>query len=211
MLSIDHVAIAVPDLELAARDFENRTGLAANGALHQEAWGTATRIVPLQRGFLEFIAVVDPLAAAQSLIGSRVAKLASGHGAIAAWAVSIPQLEQIAADRGLLLHSGARAAQDGMPAHTWQMAGLATAFLSDLPLLIKWGGTSANPHSATNAGPRGKDAVGFAWIELEGETPPVEAWLAELPLDFKLRSASAGVGKRRAAIRCAGLEEILIP
>ena len=211
MLSIDHVAIAVPDLDLAARDFDHRTGLAANGALHQEAWGTATRIVPLQRGFLEFIAVVNPLAAARSLIGRRVAKIGSGHGAIAAWAVSMPHIEQVAADRGLLLHSGARAAQEGSPAHTWQMAGLATAFMSDLPLLIKWGGASVNPHSAPNGWQRGKDAEGFAWIELEGETPPVDAWLGELPRDFELRVVSAGVGKRRAAIRCAGLEEILIP
>lgn len=54
---LDHVVVAVPDLDAAVDRLRRDTGLAAAGGGPQPEWGTANRIVPLGSGFLEFMAV----------------------------------------------------------------------------------------------------------------------------------------------------------
>ena len=59
MIELDHVLIAVSDLEAAAREVERRHGLASvEGGRHQ-GLGTAKRIVPLGDTYLVLVAVVD--------------------------------------------------------------------------------------------------------------------------------------------------------
>src|SRR5262245_13448232 len=68
-MELDHVLIAVTDLEEAARGFESRYGLASvDGGRHRD-FGTANRIIPLGSTYLELVAVVDPGAAAGSSFG----------------------------------------------------------------------------------------------------------------------------------------------
>ena len=58
-MELDHVLIAVTDLEAAAREVETRIGLSSvEGGRHRD-WGTANRIVPLGSSYLELVAVVD--------------------------------------------------------------------------------------------------------------------------------------------------------
>jgi hypothetical protein len=72
MMEVDHVLIAVDDLEAAAKEVEERYGLASvEGGRHQ-GFGTANRIVPLGETYLELVAVVDDEEAAASGFGSWV-------------------------------------------------------------------------------------------------------------------------------------------
>ena len=71
MTELDHVLIAVSDLETAASEVEQRHGLASvEGGRHQ-GLGTANAIVPLGGTYLELVAVVDEAEAARE----RVRKL----------------------------------------------------------------------------------------------------------------------------------------
>ncbi len=211
MLSIDHVAVAVLDLERAAGELQRRTGLAATTRLEQAAWGTAALIVPLRQGFLELIAVTAPLAAARSLIGSRIGAVAARGGGVVAWALAPPVIEEFAASRGLVVQKGMRAAADGGAAeYSWQMAGVVQAFFSDLPLTISWDSGGVNPHTAAavRAG-LGVDGR-FTTIDVDADPVALEVWLGDEPRDFALRRTSHG-GRRCAAIIQAGADEVWVP
>jgi Glyoxalase-like domain len=58
-LELDHVLIAVANLNGAARDLESRHGLASVEGGRHAGWGTATRIVPLGETYLEVIWALD--------------------------------------------------------------------------------------------------------------------------------------------------------
>jgi Glyoxalase-like domain len=72
-LELDHVLIAVADLNGAARDLESRHGLASVERGRHAGWGTANRIVPLGETYLELITVVDEAEAAASAFGRWIA------------------------------------------------------------------------------------------------------------------------------------------
>jgi hypothetical protein len=71
-LELDHVLIAVQDLEAAARELEARHGLASIEGGRHAARGTANRIVPLGETYVELITVVDEAEAAASVFGRWV-------------------------------------------------------------------------------------------------------------------------------------------
>ena len=79
-MELDHVLIAVTDLEAGAREVETRIGLSSvEGGQHRD-WGTANRIVPLGSSYLELVAVVDPRVAAGSSFGRWVGDGATDSG-----------------------------------------------------------------------------------------------------------------------------------
>jgi hypothetical protein len=76
-MELDHVLIAVDDLEAAAKEVEERLGLASVAGGRHHGLGTANRIVPLGETYLELVAVVDDAeaAASGSAAGSAVASI----------------------------------------------------------------------------------------------------------------------------------------
>jgi hypothetical protein len=58
-LELDHVLIAVIDLDAAASAFAADHGLDSVTGGRHPGWGTANRIVPLGETYLELVAVVD--------------------------------------------------------------------------------------------------------------------------------------------------------
>ena len=64
-VELDHVLIAVTELESAGEAFEERFGLASVEGGRHPAWGTANRIVPLGSSYLELVGVVDKAVAAE--------------------------------------------------------------------------------------------------------------------------------------------------
>ncbi|MCW2985323.1 MAG: hypothetical protein JWR63_2893 [Conexibacter sp.] len=76
MPAIDHLVLAVTDLDAAAARLTAATGLAVTPGGEHPDWGTRNRIVPLGRGhgYLELVAVADPRAAAGSAFGRAVAE-----------------------------------------------------------------------------------------------------------------------------------------
>jgi hypothetical protein len=120
-LEIDHVLIAVGDLAAAARELEERHGLASvEGGRHQ-AWGTANRIVPLGETYVELISVVDAARATGTNVGDWVARTPPGRPM--GWVVRTPDLDEIAARLGLEPAAGSRTTPDGRTV-SWRSAGI---------------------------------------------------------------------------------------
>ncbi|MBY0393783.1 MAG: VOC family protein [Novosphingobium sp.] len=69
MIQLDHVALAVRDLDAADRLLRERYGLGSvEGGAHPQ-WGTANRIVPLGPHFIEVVGVTDVALAASNPVG----------------------------------------------------------------------------------------------------------------------------------------------
>lgn len=143
MMELDHILVAVDNLDAAARQVEERYGLASvEGGRHQ-GLGTANRIVPLGKTYLELVAVVDDAEAAGSGFGSWVA--GGNLPRLLGWCVRTDTLDGVADQLGLKIADGARARPDGTVVR-WRMAGLErSAAEPSLPFFIEWGAGAPYP------------------------------------------------------------------
>ena len=145
-MELDHILIAVSDLEAAAREVEARHGLASVEGGRHEGLGTANRIVPLGETYLELVTVVDEGEAAQSGFGSWVAD--GDLPRLLGWCMRTDDLDAVADRLGLVVADGARTHPDGTVLR-WRMAGLERS--ADEPLLpfyIEWGQGTPYPGEA---------------------------------------------------------------
>ena len=179
-LELDHVLIAVADLESGARDFEKRYGLGSVPGGRHAGWGTANRIVPLGETYLELIAVVDEAEAAQSEFGNWV-----GHanpGQPLGWAVRTDGLDEVAGRLGLTVSANSRATDDGRVLR-WRLAGVERAAAEPaIPILVEWGEGTPHPGRipvSHRAGP-----MAITELHLDGDADRVATWLGthELPI-----------------------------
>jgi hypothetical protein len=167
-LELDHVLIAVGDLE-AAGDLPSVPGGRHPG------WGTANRIVPLGETYLELIAVVDPAEAARTPFGRWVA---ASHGLLG-WAVRTGDIDAVAARLQLDVGGGSRVRGDGRVL-SWRLAGVEQAVAEPhLPFFIQWGEGTELPGS-------GGGAFRLAGLELRGDPARLAEWLGdhELPVEI---------------------------
>lgn len=78
VIQLDHVALAVRDLDAADRLLRERFGLGSVAGGAHPLWGTANRIVPLGRHFIEVVGVVDAARAAANPVGRMIADQTRG-------------------------------------------------------------------------------------------------------------------------------------
>jgi hypothetical protein len=178
MLRIDHVIVAVRDLDEADRWMLDRYGLASVPGGRHQGWGTGNRIVPLGSGYVELIAVVDAAEAPGSSLGRRVASAVGDEPRLMGWCVSTSDVEGVANRLGLAVGRGSRRLPDGSELR-WRSAGLDVAIRRPfLPFFISWEVPAAlHPEHATASHriqPRG-----IAWIEVRGDAPGLQRWLQE--------------------------------
>ena len=186
-MELDHVLIACTDLEAAAREVEARVGLASvEGGRHRD-WGTANRIVPLGRSYLELVAVVDAGVAAGSSFGRWVGDGATDAGRLIGWAVRTSDLDEVAGRLGLTVRSGSRMTPSGEELR-WRSAGIDEAIAEPcLPFFVEWDegvrlpGTES-PQPATISG-----------LVLEGSPDRLAGWLGEHALPIRVLSGPAEV------------------
>ncbi|HEY7455345.1 MAG TPA: VOC family protein [Thermoleophilaceae bacterium] len=181
-MQLDHVLIAVPELEAAARELEERHGLTSVEGGRHAGWGTANRIVPLGDTYLELIAVVDEEEAAGSVFGGWIADgLRSGLGRPLGWVARTDRIDEVADRLGLTVSSGSRRAGDGRELQ-WRLAGAEQAAAEPcLPFFVEWGEGTPHPGRAPAVHPAGE--VGLTGVRLSGDPERVERWLtAELPV-----------------------------
>jgi Glyoxalase-like domain len=81
LTGIDHLAIAVPDLDAAVAELADRVGIAAGGGGVHPGAGTANRLAWFGDTYLELIAVVDREAAAGSFLGEPTIRVLDEEGA----------------------------------------------------------------------------------------------------------------------------------
>jgi hypothetical protein len=184
-LALDHVLIAVEDLEVAGEALERRHGLASVEGGRHPGWGTANRIVPLRGAYLELVAVVDRDEAATVPFRRWIADAADG--ALVGWAVRTDDLDAIAARLELEVHAGARQMPDGGELR-WRSAGIErSAVEPSLPFFIEWDDLGQHPSAAYGGG------LAIEELVLSGDAERLAAWLGPHALPVDVRSGTPGV------------------
>jgi hypothetical protein len=175
--AVDHVLLATPDLDVASRVLSDRYGLMSIEGGQHPAWGTANSIVPVQRSYLELVAVVDERAAKRSVFGRWVASATASVLRPIGWAVRPRSLDAAAQRLGLDIEDGSRTTPSGQVL-TWRLAGVEVATVEPfLPFFIEWGVDAPHPSGALGAD--SNDAVEITRLDLTGVEHRLRSWLHE--------------------------------
>jgi Glyoxalase-like domain len=187
-VELDHILLAVRDLDVAAEYLDGEHGLRSYvGGIHPR-WGTANRIVPLGSSYLELIAVVDAGVAAGTDVGRWVADGAADAGAPIGWAVRPQDFDATTERLGLTAHEGARARPDGTIVR-WRMAGIDRAFSEpQLPWFIEWNEQATYPGMAET--PLDANVVR---VEIEGDAATLDEWLGAHAMPVEQRPGGRGI------------------
>lgn len=92
LVSIDHLVLAVGDLDAAAATLTAATGIAVAGGGRHEALGTVNRLAWLGDSYVELVAVQDPERGRTSWFGRAILESPRG-GSLATWAVRTDDLD----------------------------------------------------------------------------------------------------------------------
>jgi hypothetical protein len=185
MMVIDHVVMAVSDLDLAGERLFREHGLASVPGGTHPRWGTANRIVPLGDQYVELAAVVDLELGSANAFGRRLLDLtADGSDRWAEVCVADPEIDAIAARLRLDVVSGLRTTPEGHEIR-WRGVGLeAEAREPFMPFFIAWDvpddrlpGRTAVTHRVP--------VTGIAQVEVGGDAERLAGWLdgASLPIE----------------------------
>jgi Glyoxalase-like domain len=214
LLGIDHVVIAVPDLDAAANKLEQSVGIVATGGGRHPALGTANRLVWLGDTYVELVTIVDDAVAAGSWLGGPVRAALAEEGGFVTWAVASDDLDvdvasfrSLGADYGDLL-DGERRHPDGEIVR-WRLALPRRLGPADPPFLIEHDPASAEWRPADRALRMaqthpigGSDApaapVRLDFLELPTESVPATILRLTRALALRFRPSLAGGGARDA-------------
>lgn len=136
-LEIDHIVFCVPDLEEAGSHLSRRYGFVSHPGGRHPGHGTANRIVPLRESYLELVAVVDEVEAAQSGFGSWVGQNADHPPTAHALCLRTDALDDICDRLGIEAIAMTRETPHGVTL-SWRLAGLQEALQQHLPFFVEW-------------------------------------------------------------------------
>jgi Glyoxalase-like domain len=168
MLELGQVILGVRDLDAATDRMEALGFSVLDGGVHPGA-GTANRIIPRGRQYLELLGVVDPpLAAAQWYGRALLARIAEGDRLVR-WSLHTDDLEAVAGPLGLLPERRQRVRPDGRRL-TWRAAGLPDAAEQSWPpFFMQWDDPADFPGALPAQHENG--ASGIAWLEVATPDP----------------------------------------
>ena len=194
-MRIDHVVLAVRDLDDAADRLFASTGLDAVAGGRHPGWGTANRIVPLGDDYLELLCVVDREVGAGTTLGRALLDLTrDGHDRWFSVCVADPAIEATAARLGLTVEPGARTRPDGTQIR-WRGAGIEDpARPAWLPFFIAWD-VASQEHPGRMPATHRVDPTGIGGVEVAGDTALLRDWLggADVPIACVVDDGPAGV------------------
>jgi hypothetical protein len=183
MFRIDHVVLAVRDLEASARRLWEEDGLRfAPGGRHPR-WGTANMIAPLGGDYVELLAVVDEEIGAGTVLGRTLLELAADGDRWFSVCLADDDIEATAARLGLMVQPGARTRPDGTEVR-WRGAGIEDRGADLwLPFFISWDVPAALHPGAAPADHRLR-FEGIARVEVGGDRARLRDWLggADAPI-----------------------------
>jgi hypothetical protein len=207
LLTVDHVIVAVRDLDDAARRYDEQHGLASVAGGRHPGHGTGNRIVPLGRTYIELMAVVDRDEAASSPMGSWVQRrLVDGGEAPIALCLRTDDIEAVAQRTGRAPLAMSRTRPDGVELE-WHLVALDAAMTEGLPFFIQWHIDDADhPGRALIEHRRG--AVGIEWVEFGGDQDRMAAWLG--PHELPLRPVDGAAGPHRIGIATTNGEPVIV-
>ncbi|MDQ6747202.1 MAG: VOC family protein [Candidatus Dormibacteraeota bacterium] len=190
MLEVDHVLIAVGNLDEAAARFETEYGLrSVDGGRHAD-WGTANRIIPLGREFIELIGVDDPDRAIEHPFGRWMLERVADGDHLLRCCLRPGDIDETAERVGVAPIEGSRETPAGESVH-WRLAGLEAAMSENLPFFVEYHPDSQYPGALTVKHP--SQAMGIAWVEIGGDPDKLRDWLGEEVAAVRLVGGKPGV------------------
>ena len=208
MLRVDHVILAVRDLDQAAAGILERHGLASVAGGRHPGWGTGNRIVPLGLNYIELLGVVDAEEASRAAFGRAVLATVAEGERFFGWCVATDDLEGVAARLGLDIQSGSRARTDGT-ALRWRSVGMDLAIEErTVPFFISWS-IPAEDHPGRDRAAHRARPSGIAWVEVGGDGAMLAQWLGEDGRSLPVRVAEGPAGVRAVGIATKDGEIVL--
>ena len=204
---IDHVVLAVRDLDASAARLAEEHGLRfAPGGRHPQ-WGTANMIAPLGADYLELLGVVDEEVGPGTVRGRALLELSADGDRWFSVCLRDDDLEATAARLGLAVEPGGRTRPDGTEVR-WRGAGIDER--GDelwLPFFISWDMPAALHPGAAPADYR-VPVAGIAWAEVGGDETRLRDWLGGADAPIRVVPGDAGV--RRVVLALDGGQELAI-
>jgi len=199
MFRIDHIVLAVRDLEASAGRLWEEHGLRfAPGGRHPR-WGTANMIAPLGGDYVELLGVVDEAVGAETVLGRTLMDLSADGDRWFSACLADEDIDATAARLGLTVQPGARTRPDGSEVR-WRGAGIEERGHDLwLPFFIAWD-VPPGLHPGAAPAEHRFPVRGIAWVEVEGDDDRLRAWLGGA--DAPIRVVDDG-GPRR--VRAAAL------
>ncbi len=196
MPTIDHVMVAVANLEEAARRYASDYGLIAVAGGRHDGLGTANSIVPLGDDYVELVAVVDGDEAAGNPVGQFLSHhLAEVGEGLVAVCLRTSDAAATIKRTGSSPVAMSRTRPDGHVL-SWELIGMDGTLGHGFPFFITW--ALDEHHPARTAIVHRSDAQSIAWVELGGDAQRIREWVgADAP---QLRLVGGESGPRRFAI-----------
>ena len=200
-LVVDHVLLAVEDLDAAPELFAGYGLPSYRGGAHAE-WGTANVIAPLGDAYLEAIGVVDREAAAHSVFGRWVASTLARGRRFMGWSVRTNDIDRVAARLGIDAVPGSRARPDGRELR-WRTAGSERALHDpSTPFFIEW-----DVEGALHPGAAALPGTELVRVEVTGDEARVRGWLGDDGLRVSIAAGEPAV--RAVVIRRNGDDVVI--
>jgi catechol 2,3-dioxygenase-like lactoylglutathione lyase family enzyme len=156
---IDHIMLAVPDLDKAVAELTGSVGLRTTRSAVHPDFGTANQTVRLPGLYLELITITDPAKAATWHVGQRIAEVCGSGGGLLAFVLGVEDMPATVAAlraKGLPINepfqaSGVR--DDGSTIRHFSIASHGEEFLAGrLPSLIEYGQPGQTDPAPTDLG-----------------------------------------------------------
>ncbi len=193
MTRIDHVLVAVTDLDRGAAQLRRAHGLVACAGGRHPKFGTANLILPMGNQYLELVAVEDRDLAAGNPFGRAVLSEArEGELRPLAVCLEVDDLASVSSRLDLPVEPGLRITEDGLPL-SWRSVAMAQAFSARrLPFFINWDDPDRHPGKGgemTDLRP-----TGFQEVEIGGDPAAISDWLGEDVPALVLVGGGPGLG-----------------
>jgi hypothetical protein len=204
---IDHVVLAVSDLDASAERLWEEHGLRfAPGGRHPR-WGTANMIAPLGHEYVELLGVVDEEIGSETVLGRTLLELSSDGDRWFSVCLADDDVEATAARLGLTVQPGSRTRPDGSEVR-WRGAGIEERG-EDLwlPFFISWD-VPAELHPGAAPSEHRVPVEGIAWAEVGGDEARLRDWLGGA--DAPIRVVDGEDRVQAVALRLDGGDEIVV-
>ena len=202
---LDHIVVAVADLDEAAALFLERYGLASYEGGRHAGLGTANRIIPLGDSYVELLGVVDDPTAAESSIGTWISRAGNPSGRLVSWCLGTDDIDGIAARIGVAPQALSRTRPDGVRL-SWRSAGLERAMdFPGLPFFISWDVPPDQLPGMTPA-PHRVAVGGITSVTLGGGADRLRAWLGDHDLPVRFSGGPPGLESISITTASGGIE-----
>jgi hypothetical protein len=204
---IDHAVYAVRDLDVASDRWREAYGLVSAPGGRHPRWGTANRVIPLGREYLELISVVDRDVAVGTVLGRMLLDLTESGDGWFSLCLADDDLEGTAARLGLEVEPGSRITPGGGELR-WRGAGIdAEGREPWLPFFIAWN-VPEELHPGHGGADGRQDVEGIVSARVAGDAARLRRWLGggEVPIDV----VDGPPGVRSVSLRLTGGGELLV-